>query len=30
MDKRLREINFGEDEGKVFDAMSKEEKEDIN
>jgi hypothetical protein len=22
MDKRLREVNFGEDEGKVFDALS--------
>ena len=30
MDKRLREVNFGEDEGKVFDALSQDEKNIIN
>lgn len=28
--KLLRELDFGDDEGKVFDAMSSEEKDGIN
>lgn len=28
--KLLRELDFGDDEGKVFDAMSSQEKEAIN
>jgi hypothetical protein len=30
LDNRIKEINFGDDEGKVFDALSKDEKDIIN